>query len=215
MVKNASGQFVYASTVARFLSEARNANPRTLLNIALNLKPAGVAGVNPFAHLDALYTQILRSSPDPALVVKWLWFIKIWGTLGDDKPPPASVLNFILETFEGEADHLLGDVHSLVKVPSFEDIEAPYGFYHKSLFDYLEGLYRAGPLFLHYQPRSDFVWEKYLGAVRGKLALSRRLKNHSSDATLYLSRWTLEVSRGQPRLFCPPTPLLLLSLSSV
>ncbi|KAJ2928456.1 hypothetical protein H1R20_g8612, partial [Candolleomyces eurysporus] len=167
LVKNASGQFVYASTVVRFLSEARNGNPHVLLNIALKLK-ATDAGVNPFAHLDALYTQILRSSPDPILVVKWLWFTNIW-ILNTGKPPAAHLVNFILETFEGEADHLLGDVHSLVKVPPLEDLQAPYAFYHKSLFDFLDDVSRSGAFYLGYRLRSNFVCEKYMAVVRGAL----------------------------------------------
>ncbi|KAJ2928478.1 hypothetical protein H1R20_g8613, partial [Candolleomyces eurysporus] len=172
LVKNSSGQFVYAATIARFISEARNGNPQVLLDIALKLKPIDTGRVNPFAHLDALYSQILHSSPDPDLVVKWLWFMKIWASQDDldDKPPPAYFVNFMLEMFEGEADHLLGDVHSLVKVPSLEDLEAPYGFYHKSLFDFLDDIHRSGPLYLVYSLRSNFVWEKYLAVIRGALS---------------------------------------------
>ncbi|RXW17101.1 hypothetical protein EST38_g8751 [Candolleomyces aberdarensis] len=74
LVKNASGQFIYAITVIRFLTQARTGNPHALLDIALNTKPKN-ADINPFAHLDALYSLVLSSSPDPALSVGWLRII--------------------------------------------------------------------------------------------------------------------------------------------
>ncbi|KAJ2929874.1 hypothetical protein H1R20_g7217, partial [Candolleomyces eurysporus] len=65
LVKNASGQFVYAATVIRFLAESPKAPPDDQLQSILAMKSATAS--NPFEPLDLLYSHILESSPDPAL----------------------------------------------------------------------------------------------------------------------------------------------------
>ncbi|RXW20858.1 hypothetical protein EST38_g4978, partial [Candolleomyces aberdarensis] len=52
--------------------------------------------------------------------------------------------------------------------PPLEDLQAPYAFYHKSLFDFLDDISRSGPFYLGYRLRSDFVCEKYMAVVRDK-----------------------------------------------
>ncbi|RXW17388.1 hypothetical protein EST38_g8464, partial [Candolleomyces aberdarensis] len=70
LVDNASGQFIYVATVGRFI-EGSGGDPDELLKQVLQL--AGVnASTNPFAPLDALYSHILHSSPDPQLSTLWL-----------------------------------------------------------------------------------------------------------------------------------------------
>ncbi|RXW17098.1 hypothetical protein EST38_g8752 [Candolleomyces aberdarensis] len=128
LVKKASGQFIYAATIIRFLTQARTGNPHALLDIVLNIKPKN-ADINPFAHLHALYFHVLNSSPDPTLSVGWLWIINglipfRHSTVGralrniylDGVRPPAYFVNAWLQTFEGEGERLLGDLHSLVKI---------------------------------------------------------------------------------------------------
>ncbi|KAJ2924871.1 hypothetical protein H1R20_g12244, partial [Candolleomyces eurysporus] len=111
LVKNASGQFIYAATVVRFITGSRKHNPYTLLDIVLGAKPKGLrSAMNPFAYLDALYSTILRSCPDPGLSVSEP-HCDIYDAL--DIYPPARFINCWLETFDGEAEHLLGDLHSL------------------------------------------------------------------------------------------------------
>jgi hypothetical protein len=76
MLDQASGQFIYAATIIRYLTISRHGNPHTLLDRVLEVKPTS-PGINPFSHLDACYNHILQSAPDPRpLAVKWLWIIK-------------------------------------------------------------------------------------------------------------------------------------------
>ncbi|RXW18326.1 hypothetical protein EST38_g7529 [Candolleomyces aberdarensis] len=75
LLDQASGQFIYAATVIRYITTSRHGNPQTLLDWVLKVKPTS-PGTNPFSHLDAFYTHILMSTPNPRLAVKWLWAIK-------------------------------------------------------------------------------------------------------------------------------------------
>ncbi|RXW13081.1 hypothetical protein EST38_g12773 [Candolleomyces aberdarensis] len=70
LIANASGQFIYVATVGRFM-EGSAGDPDQLLNQVLRL-PGIKACANPLAPLDALYTHILNSSPDPHLSILWL-----------------------------------------------------------------------------------------------------------------------------------------------
>ncbi|RXW16150.1 hypothetical protein EST38_g9705 [Candolleomyces aberdarensis] len=65
LIANASGQFIYVATVGRFM-EVSGGNPDELLKQVLRL-PGFKASTNALAPLDALYTHILKSSPDPPL----------------------------------------------------------------------------------------------------------------------------------------------------
>ncbi|KIL58437.1 hypothetical protein M378DRAFT_46167, partial [Amanita muscaria Koide BX008] len=56
LVSNSSGQFVYASTVMKYIGD-KYESAVVRLNVILGIKPC--AGKSPFAELDALYTEIL------------------------------------------------------------------------------------------------------------------------------------------------------------
>ncbi|KDR72734.1 hypothetical protein GALMADRAFT_158902 [Galerina marginata CBS 339.88] len=61
LVKRASGQFIYASTVVKYVGSPRH-RPTHRLDTILGIRPDG--GTNPFADLDAFYTQIFSSIAD-------------------------------------------------------------------------------------------------------------------------------------------------------
>ena len=61
LISKASGQFIYASTVVKFIDDD-GCIPREQLNIILKLRPA--SSPSPYAQLDQLYTQILSQQPD-------------------------------------------------------------------------------------------------------------------------------------------------------
>jgi hypothetical protein len=76
LVKNASGQFIYAATIIRVLDDpAQREPPKALLEAILTVK-ATTASSNPLEQLYALYTHILESSPDPHLAGLWIYSIK-------------------------------------------------------------------------------------------------------------------------------------------
>ena len=84
MVK-ASGQFIYASVVLRFISAA-NQDPAHLLEIVRGLRPTG--SLTPFAQLDALYRYIFSQVADiqsASLILAWQMFT-LPSTLNNNKP---------------------------------------------------------------------------------------------------------------------------------
>ncbi|TEB28102.1 hypothetical protein FA13DRAFT_1816058 [Coprinellus micaceus] len=145
LVDNASGQFIYAATIIRFLHTPPKL-PQDQLNIILG--PKGVGGSNPFTTLDALYTSVLLSSPDPDVTVLWLQAHQV---IQREVLPPTSVIvpawffDRFFESTAGQAQMLFG-IPSLIhlaerkftnpKPPSVSD--AIYAFYHKSFLDFLE-----------------------------------------------------------------------------
>ncbi|RXW22174.1 hypothetical protein EST38_g3683 [Candolleomyces aberdarensis] len=61
LVQAASGQFVYAATVIRYLSERRS-SPVDRLKIVLTWRPTGSQSARPFEKLDLLYHSILSTA---------------------------------------------------------------------------------------------------------------------------------------------------------
>jgi len=66
LVKKSSGQFIYASTVVKFVSSRRH-GPDHRLEIILDLRPKGKD--LPFAELDALYRYVLASTEETTTTV--------------------------------------------------------------------------------------------------------------------------------------------------
>jgi hypothetical protein len=138
IVITASGQFVYAATIIRFLQNTKHPRgPQGLLQTVLDWEAKDAAS-SALAPLDALYTRILLSSPDPPLAVQWVWAIN---DIGLDEAP-ASFVNQLLQEFEGQGAYLLENLSSLVWMPPAGDESSPYKIYHKSFIDLLE--FRAG-----------------------------------------------------------------------
>ena len=133
LVDAASGQFIYAATVVRFLQDSKLPDPQARLLTVLSLRSECTAD-NPLAPLDALYTRILTSSPDPLLAIRWLR-----GIYYPLYSSPALFVKQLLQDFEGQADYLLENLASLIKVPPVDESDkSPYEFYHKTLPDFLE-----------------------------------------------------------------------------
>ncbi|KAJ2927845.1 hypothetical protein H1R20_g9257, partial [Candolleomyces eurysporus] len=168
LVRNASGQFIYATTVVRFITDSARVTgrPQTLLHLVLQMGPNDTASQLPFAHIDALYTHVLQSSPDPGLAAMWIWFIR------RQAPRWASSceVNQLLQTVDGEAEHLLGNLHSLVKIPPSDDFTTPYDLYHKSLLDFITDPDRSKRLCVDLEQGEEFVLNRYLKACRSELS---------------------------------------------
>ncbi|KAF5336483.1 hypothetical protein D9611_006686 [Ephemerocybe angulata] len=74
LVSNASGQFITAATVIRFVN-TRAHLPQEQLDCVLNLQGENEGSVltsNPLQTLDALYLHILGTCPDPVATVAWI-----------------------------------------------------------------------------------------------------------------------------------------------
>jgi hypothetical protein len=171
LLAKASGQFIYVATVIRYITTSRQGNPQTLLDQVLKVKPI-CSRANPFSHLDAFYIHILQSSPDPALAVKWLWTIKgkspsgrgLFIVYNGDRvdTAPACYMNMFLQANDGDAEHVLGDLHSLIGIPPPHDLASPYRPHHMSLMDFLCDEDRCGSLYVNDVQHAEFLGERFL-----------------------------------------------------
>ncbi|KAJ3509647.1 hypothetical protein NMY22_g16227 [Coprinellus aureogranulatus] len=163
LVNRASGQFVYASTVVRFITQNGTIPPQERLERILSLRLHGGQS-HPLASLDTLYLHILMSSPDPPLAARWLGVID-YG-LG---PLHAPFVRKCLEDYRGQAEHLLENLASLVHLPPAQDYFSPYRLFHKSLSDFLQSSRCNEELrspFLH--GRGHFVHRRFADILKRK-----------------------------------------------
>ncbi|RXW17201.1 hypothetical protein EST38_g8651 [Candolleomyces aberdarensis] len=122
LVSNASGQFIYVATVGRFM-EGSGEDPDQLLNQVLQL-PGIKACANPLAPLDALYTHILNSSPNPPLSTLWLNLIFREGCFerdrkyfGDAGPAAAKFVPLYLESYPGQVSTDPESMQRVIGIP--------------------------------------------------------------------------------------------------
>jgi hypothetical protein len=118
LVYDSSGQFVYATTVIKFVDD-KYCDPRKQLEVILGLRPAELTF--PFAELDHLYTTILSQQADRTALREVLLC-----TIGLIRPSVRSISE-ILGMIEDELRWKLRGMHSLLRISDF--IET----YHTSL----------------------------------------------------------------------------------
>ncbi|KAF8186310.1 hypothetical protein BJ912DRAFT_1144082, partial [Pholiota molesta] len=149
LVSKASGQFIFAATVTRFIDSPRH-NPADRMNIILRLSTSG--NDTPFTLIDQLYRVILDSVADIEMVLHILAFLLLDTSI--------NFLNQAEELLDIEFRSTLLDMHSLVCVPPPSDTNAKLPtVYHASFEDFLMD-----------QSRSR---QYYIGKNEGHLLLSR------------------------------------------
>ncbi|TEB38153.1 hypothetical protein FA13DRAFT_1725792 [Coprinellus micaceus] len=177
LVRNASGQFIYAATIVRFLRSG-TIPPHVRMRFVSTLQ-CDDKDADPFASLDALYHHILNSSPQPLLAIQWISIVS--SRLSDSS---ALFTKQLLQEYPGQGDYLLENLASLVWLLSSGTQEPLYKVYHKSLLDFLGDPQRCGADFHHaYQsavqqllfPRCAHVFQKQapIVPVNGEKELTR------------------------------------------
>jgi hypothetical protein len=161
LVAKASGQFIYASTVDRFICSIRH-NPAERLDVLLGNLDAGRS--KPFEQLDSLYSVIFHAI-DQANLAGTLRVLGIIMVLSlhdrapfipplddDDDPPPngsspysPQFLERLLGLRTGSVRNLLFDLESLLTI---EDDDKNIRFFHASLSDYLFDKSRSGQFWI-------------------------------------------------------------------
>jgi len=147
LVKKSSGQFIFASTVTKYVNSPRHWPPDRL-NIIVGQSEPGQE--TPFAELDSLYRLILSSVTDIEKFQDVLMFLVL-------RPFSKSTLwlkqtTTLIEQFlfyrPGEIEMILTDLHSIIYVPppgvQFKGLR----FFHASLSDFLLDRSRSKDLFL-------------------------------------------------------------------
>ncbi|TFK18893.1 hypothetical protein FA15DRAFT_760384 [Coprinopsis marcescibilis] len=151
IVDRSSGQFIYASTVIRFVGGRPTSRPRENLQFILdaNTSSSPSGSTNPYSRLDAMYRAILKACPDPQdsiLCLKFSLHIS-WrsGSDGNFNRFTASKIDSFLQLDAYESTKIFGSLHSLVSVPERNEADTKsYGVYHKSLMDFLNNVRRCG-----------------------------------------------------------------------
>ena len=159
LVWRASGQFIYAATVIKFVdSDAHLLTPEEKLNIILN--PGPMQG-SPFSELDRLYTQILSQYPDSEVLVHTLGVILgLEALLPSENANSPGIIAAITGFGEAKLHVVLRALQSIMEVrtePVFDDIDDNepndtnirwVKLSHRSFHDFLTDEARSGPYFI-------------------------------------------------------------------
>ena len=135
LVSKSSGQFIYASTVVKFIDDIYD-DPRERLDIVLKTRP--VNSVSPFAELDELYIQILSQQPNTRLLRDLFTLIIAL------REPNVKFVCQRLRIKQEQLERKLLRLRSLVRI-SRHDVTT----YHLSLHDFFLDKKRAGKYFIH------------------------------------------------------------------
>ncbi len=125
IVDKSSGQFVYASTVIKFVSMP-SSSPSMQLEIVHGLRPAGRA--TPFAELDALYRHIFSQVEDITTVLR----ILAYGLFCPYQH--LEVMSYFFRITEEDTESMLA---SLTSILSCDTDTHTIVFHHASLPDFL------------------------------------------------------------------------------
>ncbi|KAF8194567.1 hypothetical protein BJ912DRAFT_176403, partial [Pholiota molesta] len=152
LVSKASGQFIFAATVSKFIDSIRH-HPAERLDIILGLSARGHASETPFASLDTLYHYVLSSVAEPAKVRQILTMLVL-----RDPHFPLGVEE-IDEFLDLNIQRVLVDMHALVSVPGSRDYSDELQFHHASLYDFLMDRSRSHDFYIDAnQGHIDLTW---------------------------------------------------------
>ena len=140
LVQKSSGQFIYASTVIKFIASRRHWPPDRL-DIIFGISPPGKT--TPFAEMDSLYLHILMSASDNIETALEILSILLFLQL-HDSPITPRLVESLLSLRRGEVFMVLSDLHSIISVPSPDQQSSPLRLFHASLGDFLTDHSRCG-----------------------------------------------------------------------
>jgi hypothetical protein len=150
LVGISSGQFIFASTVAKYVNSHCHWPPDRLKK---SLGQSAPPEETPFAQLDSLYRLILSSIADTEKLQDFLMLLVLplfWEP--EDVAWSIRKTTTFIEKFlfyrSGEIDIILTDLNSIISVPPPEDELGELRFFHASLPDFLLDRSRSMELFL-------------------------------------------------------------------
>jgi len=147
LVKKSSGQFIFASTAAKYVNSHHHWPPDRLKIIFGQSNPGQET---PFAELDSLYHLILTSVTDTEKLQDFLMFLVLqpFSQLSPWLTQTTTLIEQFLFYRPGEIDMILTDLHSIIYVPPPGDDFRELQFFHASLSDFLLDRSRSMDLFL-------------------------------------------------------------------
>ena len=165
LVSKASGQFIYAATVIRYI-DVHDERPDDRLKIVLGL--SGSQSSKPFDELDRFYRKIFSAIKDIHVSLT----SRLLGTILTLKTPLSiDSLENLLGLREGDAEPALCYLHSVVRLPD-SNTEGPHtgvGLYHASLGDFLFDSDRAGVYHIKMESAHATLTESCLRILSDKL----------------------------------------------
>jgi len=202
LVTKSSGQFIYASTVMKFI-ESHHHRPNDRLKVILGVSKSGSDA--PFAELDAIYRHVLSSiSPyNREKVIEVLTFLILTTSAPKSVFINAQAVMYdylprtverILRYEQGDLYIYFLDMQSIVRVPepSAQHIENLH-FYHASFSDFLLDRSRSGEYFIEIgkaHAHLTICWRRYWEDRTGYLDrpqsvfIMKNLLHHCIQSTL-------------------------------
>lgn len=141
LVKKASGQFIYAVTVVRYVNSNEHL-PHHRLAIIMDLRPHH--GDLPFAQLDAIYRMIFSSAKN---LSRALYALSIYSHRVFHGASPFDISQF-MSLEHGEIRVIFCDIWSLVALDEIPNGPSTVRFLHSSLHDFLLDPIRSEKYFL-------------------------------------------------------------------
>ena len=170
LAERASGQFIYASTIIKFLDD-RHFQPQERLEMVLGILPHGT--FSPFAEIDFLYTRILDAVPackvERTLLCLGAIIDQHHLKIGYVALTEPKFLDQLFQLNPGGVEHFLKELHSVLNIKSEVSIR------HKSFSDFLTNEARSGRYFID----KDTMWSKILGLLW--TTIPQRLKHFEDD----------------------------------
>lgn len=169
LAKKASGQFIYASVVMKYVASNKH-DPRYRLEVVLgnSLQPTHDT---PFSHLDALYSHIFSTvnSSNIPLVRRILGFMVIPRTESDGfgKYTSPKMLEALLSLAKGSVYIILADLRSLISMDG--GYSEPMKFFHASLSDFLLDSTRSGQFVVNLRMAHETLAKEYLRLIQAQV----------------------------------------------
>ncbi|KAF8799036.1 hypothetical protein BYT27DRAFT_7202800 [Phlegmacium glaucopus] len=178
LVRKSSGQFIYASTVMKFVESPRH-RPTDRLDIIFGQKTPGKQV--PFAELDALYRLIFLSAENIEAVLEVFAFRLLFQGIYT----PCNIVEIFLGYQPGELQIILADLHSVIFVPppslNRNSEKDQLRIFHASLGDFLLDRSRSGDLFIDASKAHARMAETCIEHVIPILEVDRKLRTPSID----------------------------------
>jgi hypothetical protein len=142
LARRSSGQFIYASTIIKYIQSPKH-RPTDRLQVILGLSPPPI-NESPFAQLDALYTHVFACVEDKRSVLPIFGILIITRGEGDgfgkELTAPTRIEE-VLSLKPGDVELLLDDLLSII---SLDGPNEPIQLLHASIADYLLNPSRSG-----------------------------------------------------------------------
>ncbi|KIK54214.1 hypothetical protein GYMLUDRAFT_264732 [Collybiopsis luxurians FD-317 M1] len=160
LVQHASGQFIYPTTILKFIDDD-SAVPADRLNMVLNLAQPDKGSESPFVELDALYRQILSMQKNSTVIVQILGAIVAYRTADSPsrKGPELITLLSTQMNSKGALCAALSGLHSLFQGPT--PVESNLEFCHVSFWDFLLDRRRSMEYFIDKAIGHDYLAQSF------------------------------------------------------